>query len=51
MEQKIFKGLQLTAGALTVVFVFLSYGGDPVAWAAAIGMSIASMMLLFVPKL
>jgi hypothetical protein len=50
MEKRIFKGFQFATGALTVVFVFLSYGGDPVAWAAAVGMSVAALLTLFLPE-
>jgi len=50
MEKLLFKSLKTVSGVLTVVFCWLSYG-DSVAWAAAVGMSIASLMLLFVPEL
>jgi len=50
IEQKILKSLKIVSGMLTVLFVFWSYGGDPVAWAASVGMAVASLMLLFVPE-
>jgi len=49
MEKKIFKGLRLTTGILMVIFTFLSYG-DSVAWAGALSMAVASLMLLFLPE-
>jgi len=49
MEKILIKGLKAVSGVLTVVFCWLSYG-DSVAWAAAVGMAIASMMLLFLPE-
>jgi len=49
MEKFLFKGIKTVSGVLTVVFCWLSYG-DSVAWAAAVGMSIASMTLLFLPE-
>jgi len=50
MEKKIFKGLRLTTGILMVVFTFLSYGGDPVAWAGALATGVASLMLMLIPE-
>jgi small-conductance mechanosensitive channel len=49
MEKILFKSLRTVSTALTVLFVFLSYGGDPVAWAASVGMSVASLAILLVP--
>ena len=53
VEKKIVKGLQIVTALLTLIFIALSYGAyDPVAWAAATGMAIATLiLLLFVPEL
>jgi len=50
MEEKVlFKGLKIVSSLLTVIFIALSYGVAPVAWAGSVGMAIASLVLLLVP--
>jgi len=50
MEKFLLKTLKTVSSVLTVVFIGLSYGGDPVAWAGSFGMSVASLALLFIPE-
>jgi hypothetical protein len=51
MEKILFKGLQIVSTTLTIIFLCLSYGAyDPVAWAGALSMAIASLMLSFIPE-